>query len=401
IEGVRENLGTFLHLWGRGEHEFQNRRGWMPIPSENEMSWEQIRDTILSGAAQNEDSTTYVEPVEEWKTQPANRAAKSGHTDVEGDNLIDEIATIIRRYVFLKEPSIALLLAVWIVATYVYEEFDYIGYLLLYSPEPRSGKSTLLKVLNYLVAKSTGIDASPTQANIYRNANGCTQLFDEADAVQNMEALRSVLNVGFEKGSVVTRSDQRKSGGYTPKQYNVFAPRALAGVGTHILDRTTLDRTFAIAMVRQKKSEKRERLRRREVADEVKRLKSSIEKWVAANRAKLVARYRREFKYLDTFNDRTIDISEPLATVLEVAYEGSCKLEAKRGELLDAIRITRSEQKSDSSDHVVLRHLLSLTESTDPLVGNAKELVAMCGNLAQVPDEYALGRMLKRYGFKP
>src|SRR5581483_7834638 len=284
---------------------------------------------------------------------------------------------------------------------YVYEEFDYIGYLLLYSPEPRSGKSTLLKVLNYLVAKSTGIDASPTQANIYRNANGCTQLFDEADAVQNMEALRSVLNVGFEKGSVVTRSDQRKSGGYTPKQYNVFAPRALAGVGTHILDRTTLDRTFAIAMVRQKKSEKRERLRRREVADEVKRLKSSIEKWVAANRAKLVARYRREFKYLDTFNDRTIDISEPLATVLEVAYEGSCKLEAKRGELLDAIRITRSEQKSDSSDHVVLRHLLSLTESTDPLVGNAKELVAMCGNLAQVPDEYALGRMLKRYGFKP
>src|SRR5215472_6820988 len=215
----------------------------MATTPDNEMERQQIRDLIVSGTAQAENSAVYdLGPVDGAEPKPGERSPQleSGEESVE--NVIDNVAAFIRKYVFLKDPSVYVLLSVWIVATYVYEEFDFTGYLLLHSPEPRSGKSTLLEVLNYLVAKSAGIEASPTQANIYRNANGYTQLFDEVDAVQNMEALRSVLNVGFKKGSVVTRSEQGKEGGYTPKQYKVFAPRALAGVGTHILDRTTRDR---------------------------------------------------------------------------------------------------------------------------------------------------------------
>lgn len=320
---------------------------------------------------------------------------------VSKDSIIDAVSAFVRRFVFLKDESLYLLVAVWIVASYLVQEFDYAGYLFAYSPEPQSGKTTLLDVLDLLVANSSGIQIAPTPATMFRTADGKTQLLDEIDTWMNHEELRSVLNAGFQKGAKVSRVERNADTGFKAHEYSVYGPKALAGIGLNKLTRATRDRTFALSMVRQTKAEKRTRLRRRLVAPEANALKKRLEEWARKNRDSVVRIYHdANFPYLNQFGDRTMDIADPLAAVVEVAFEEDSRPAAQE-KLAEAIRTTRNEQQSPTSDHRILRHLFELTETEDPLVGNATELAKMCGNLAEPPNEFALGHLLHNYGFKP
>ena len=187
---------------------------------------------------------------------------------------------------------------------------------------------------------------APTPATLFRTAQDHTQLLDEVDSWTNDADLKDILNAGYEKGGVVTRCD-RTARGFKPTEFPVFAPRALAGIGLNKLHQTTLDRTFAIAMVRQMKGEKRERLRPCKVRSTASQLKKEIQKWVKANKEQVVAVYERgDFQYLERFSDRTVDIAEPLAAIVEVTYSGHAELELTRALLVGAIATTRKEQQS-------------------------------------------------------
>jgi hypothetical protein len=316
--------------------------------------------------------------------------------------IIDNLADFLERFVFLQNPKYYKLIAAWILATYLHTKFEFSGYLFVYSPERQSGKSTLLDVLNLLVYQSTGVQISPTEAVMFRTAEGHTHLLDEVDSWRNKDELKDVLNAGFKKGGIVIRCDKGKGGAFTPKKYSVFAPRALAGIGLSILHGTTLDRTFAVPMVRQKKDEKKERSRERVIGAQAKALKQEIESWVKEHEKAVAEKYdSADFPYLELFGDRTIDIAEPLAAIVEVAYKGHPDAVQALKHLIDAIASTRKEQQSASNDHPLLKHLLYLAETADPLVGNATELAGDCANMETPPDTYAVSRVLRLYGFKP
>lgn len=166
--------------------------------------------------------------------------------------IIDTVADFLRRFVFLQDETYYRLIAAWIVATYLHKKFEYLGYLFVYSPERRSGKTTLLEILNLLVYEPTGLQVSPTEAVMFRTAEGHTHLLDEVDAWKNKDDLKDVLNTGYKKGGIVIRCNKSKAD-FKPTKYPVFAPRAMAGIGLSILHSTTLDRTFAVPMVRRKK----------------------------------------------------------------------------------------------------------------------------------------------------
>src|SRR5262249_5022599 len=154
--------------------------------------------------------------------------------------------------------------------------------------------------------------------------------------------LRSVLNSGFKQGGLVRRAEKSKDAGYKSTTFPVYGPKALAGIGIKSLDRVTLDRTFAISMVRKKKTEQRERLRRRLIEKDAALLAKKINGWAEANREAVGVAYdRASFPYLRQFNDRTIDISESLAAILEIAYKGNKELDKIRAMLVEAIRTTR------------------------------------------------------------
>jgi Protein of unknown function (DUF3631) len=298
------------------------------------------------------------------------------------ENIVDSIIAFLRRFVFLKDEELYLLVAVWIIATYMYPTFDYAGYLFAYSPEHQSG-------------------ISPTPAILFRTADGKTQLLDEIDTWMNHDELRSFLNAGFQKGAKVSRMDKGPKSGLKAQEFQVYGPKALAGIGFNKLSQATRDRMFALPMVRQKKGEKRERFKLRLVQSDAYALQTKIGDWVGQKR-ELVSRIYNEakFPYLEQFGDRTMDIADPLAAIVEAAFEGDSR-GAAQAKLVEAIRITRNEQQSATSDHRILRHLLELTETADPLVANPSELAKMCGNLAEPPNKGSLGHMLRNYGFEP
>jgi uncharacterized protein DUF3631 len=317
-------------------------------------------------------------------------------------SLVDRIAKFIERFVFIKDKQIYRLLALWVIQTHCYKDFEYTGYLFAHSPEASSGKSRLLEVLDLLVANSSGLLHSPTEAILFRTADESTQLLDEVDTWTNRDFLRGILNAGFHRGGVVRRMDEPNGGGWKPVTFNVYGPRAMAGIGLGILHGTTKDRTFIIPMVRQTQAERREKFRSRKVKPEADQLRAEIEQWVKQNCervAKLYDNAEASFPYLSHLRDRTLDIMEPIAAILEIVYAKMPELEARRMELLEAVSVTRKDGEESLAHHRILRELARLAASEDPLVGNASELAAKC-KLDPQPTEYEVAGTLRGYGLE-
>lgn len=317
-------------------------------------------------------------------------------------NLVDRTARFIERFVFIKDKHIYRLLALWVIQTHCYKEFEYTGYLFAHSPEPESGKSRLLEILDLLVAGSSGLLYKPTDAILFRTADGKTQLLDEVDTWTNGDALRGILNAGFHRGGVVQRNEPQRNGKYKTVEFPVYGPRAMAGIGVGILHGTTRDRTFVIPMVKQTRAERREKFRLRKVKPEADKLRGEIVSWVKQNShsiAKLYDRSEDTLGYLSHLRDRSIDIVEPLAAILEVAYAETSELGTRRMELLEAVSLTRRDGGEFVVDHRILSELERLAVVEDPLVGSASELSQKC-DFNPKPTEYEMGVTLRRYGFE-
>jgi hypothetical protein len=91
----------------------------------------------------------------------------------------------------------------------------------------------------------------PTEAQLFRGAatTGGARLFDEIEGLggdkERADALIAVLNVGFERGGVVTRLEKRGER-FEEQRYEVYAPRALAGIAA--LKDVLADRALPVFM---------------------------------------------------------------------------------------------------------------------------------------------------------
>jgi Protein of unknown function (DUF3631) len=306
---------------------------------------------------------------------------------------LSHIVEALKQYIWLSNPEDYVLLAAWVVGTHLHKSFDYFGYLLIDSPIRECGKSTLMKILDKLVWKSSGLLHSPTEATMFR-MNTCTQLLDEGDGWQNVVVLRNILNAGFQKGAIVARCGDAKSN-YVPIRYPVYIPRAIAGIGlTAQFPETIIGRSFHLAMARQKREERRKKFRLAEAQPEFDKLRASIETWVKENHAAVEKAYRDGCPLLDGSNlsDRTRDVGEPLFAVLAVLSPDD------RLMLLKAVEHTRNEDDATTDSLVILRAMHDLGD--DPVVGNAGELAMRLelGVLESGPER--VSRALRSFGFR-
>jgi hypothetical protein len=185
---------------------------------------------------------------------------------------LSAIEGFLRRFVVLARPEAYVAVVLWIAHTYAIEAADATGYLAVSSPEKQSGKTRLLECLRHLAHGATGITITPTAATIYRSLEatpGATLLLDELDAVfrdhtDRYEEVRAVINAGHRRGATVPRSVPGPKNTWSVKQFPVFGPKALAGIGK--LPDTIADRSIPIRMVKRKRSEPVERFRERDVA---------------------------------------------------------------------------------------------------------------------------------------
>ena len=81
-------------------------------------------------------------------------------------NILKGIIKILQQYVHFDDSRIYLLLALWVIASYLYSVFSYCGYLFLHSKLMRSGKTRVLEVLTHLVFNATPPLNAPTPPSI-------------------------------------------------------------------------------------------------------------------------------------------------------------------------------------------------------------------------------------------
>jgi putative DNA primase/helicase len=231
--------------------------------------------------------------------------------DVDGAILLDEIAATFRRFLSVPEGA-ADALALWVVHTYAFECSFISPRLIIRSPEKRCGKSTLLRILEFLCKKSLSV-ANISAPALFRvvEVQRPTLLLDEFDSFGTTnEQIRNVINSGYAQDGSVVRCDGDE---HETVQFSTWAPVALASIG-RIAD-TLEDRGIIVRMQRKTEEERLERLRgdRPHQFDELRRRAA---RWVRDVDSDLRTVDRDPPKFL---NDRAADNWRPLLTIAEVA----------------------------------------------------------------------------------
>jgi putative DNA primase/helicase len=182
-----------------------------------------------------------------WQVEPASEP-------VDAERLLTQVLGCIRSHVVMPEES-ARVVALWIAMTWVHDVAAiHSPILLVTSPEPNSGKSTLLGVLSFLVRRSltsVGIGAAPLYRAIEKWQP--TIIVDEGDtAFVDNEDLRGAVNSGWTRGQGVIRCDAET---HEPRLFSTFCPKAVGMIGRR-LPAATLSRAIVIEMARKKSSER-------------------------------------------------------------------------------------------------------------------------------------------------
>ncbi len=194
-------------------------------------------------------------------------------TDVtlsEGGVLLNDIRGFVRRYVVLPDEHCEVAVTLWIAHTWLIDRLDSTPRLAFMSPEPGSGKSRALEVLEMLCPRpmlAVNVSAAVLFRSVSDPATRPTVLFDEIDTIfggrnaANHEDLRAVLNSGYRRGAKVPRVADPTTN--TLHDFHTFAAVALAGLNT--LPDTVASRAIPVNMRKRLRTDTVEPFRRRNV----------------------------------------------------------------------------------------------------------------------------------------
>jgi hypothetical protein len=178
-------------------------------------------------------------------SQSRTATPPSGPTDGPQINVLDLALRLLELHVALSDDE-RMAVALWILHTHVFDRFTITPRLALLSPVRGCGKTTLLALLDLLVANVFRTD-NVTPAVLYHRLDyrPYTFLIDEGDnlGLLNNNVLRSVFNSGHRRGGYVDRFVSGR-----PRRYPTFAPLAVAAIGTMPLP--LLHRSIIIEMQR-------------------------------------------------------------------------------------------------------------------------------------------------------
>jgi putative DNA primase/helicase len=264
---------------------------------------------------------------------------------VEGSALLDALRHQFTRYLVL--PAHAdIALALWVVLTWVFECFDITPYLSITSPTKRCGKTVLMTLLYWLSCRGKKAD-SMSKAAIYRSVHSdkTSLILDEVGWVLDPKDERQgILCGGFERNGYVEVCEGEGTA-ITPRLFSTYCPKAFGLIGK--LTATLSDRSICIPMRRKLRTEKVERMRRKDNEENAK-LRQQCLRWANDN-ADALAKARPVV--FDELNDRALDFWEPLLTIAAVV--GGDWLETARKTAL----ALSGDGEDDAANMVLLRDL--------------------------------------------
>lgn len=232
--------------------------------------------------------------------------------------LLGEVEEHLGRYVAFPSEHERVAAALWAAHAHDVDAFDSSPRLAALSPEPGSGKTRLLEVLETLVPAPMHVLSASTAA-IFRTiaTERPTLLLDEVDAIfgrrgtaDDNEDLRALLNAGHRNGATIPRC---VGPAHEVKLFPVYAAVALAGLGD--LPDTLMSRSVVIRMRRRAPHERVRPFRARIDVPPGHLLRSRLAAW-----ARDLAEQLREFPEMpDGIDDRPADVWEPLLAAADAA----------------------------------------------------------------------------------
>jgi putative DNA primase/helicase len=247
---------------------------------------------------------------------------------VDGGALLDDLGDTFAGYIKLPAGG-AQTLALWVLFAHTHEAYPISPILALVSPERRCAKSSVLRLLSYLVPRPL-MTANFTPASLFRaiEKHRPTLLADELETFLNANddgELRGILNSGHLRDSaVVVRCE---GDAHEVRTYSTWAPKACALIGK--LPATLEDRAVVLRMRRRRADEAVLPMRADRLGDELRPLAQRAARWAADNLDSL-----RLYDPLMPagFRDRLADNWRPLFAVADVAgggWDSSARLAAQ------------------------------------------------------------------------
>lgn len=258
---------------------------------------------------------------------------------VTGGKILDKIIAFVRQYVALPGEQFLLVIALWVMHTWIAPAMYTTPRLVFSSPEKRSGKTRAQEVCALLCPNATNtINVSP--AYLFRKLQPeegetlPTIFIDEADALftgrpsENTETVRAILNAGYKRGNVVGRAECQPKGGVITHDYPVFAPVCLAGIGQ--LPDTIEDRAIIIHMKRRKPGTVLKPFRDRFATAEAEPIRQQLDAWATDQLEILQTWTNEDYPSMpDSIQDRDADVWEPLFITASLISK-QCRAELAR-----------------------------------------------------------------------
>lgn len=234
--------------------------------------------------------------------------------------LLEQVVDTLDRYVILPGEHERDVLALFAAHTWAIPGAHATPYMLVVSPEKRSGKSRLLQVLELVVARPWGVIGASEAAMFRKIAKDKpTLLLDEIDAIfgsnsERTEPLRAILNAGNRPGATVARCVGENK---EVEDFPIFCAKVLAGIDSgHRIPDTIRDRAVTISMQRKTGAEPVERFRYRDANAEAQPIRDGFERWAVGALDLLLAANPDLPHELD---DRAAEAWEPLLAIADMA----------------------------------------------------------------------------------
>lgn len=231
---------------------------------------------------------------------------------------LDSIQRIFDSYVVFPSPEARDAVVLWAAHTWVYREFETTPRLSIRSTEYGSGKSLVLEILSE-VSLNGVMAINLTPGVMWRTLDGgnVTILYDEVDTIFGKrgsstayQERRAIINAGHRSNGKVPRC----VGSEDVKNFSVFAPMALAGVGR--LPDSIATRSVEVVMRKRRAGDPEVRPFRMKFArDALERARRLCEGW--ADKAAFELRLSMP-ELPEGIEDRKADVWEPLIAVADL-----------------------------------------------------------------------------------
>ncbi|WP_387984764.1 DUF3631 domain-containing protein [Streptomyces goshikiensis] len=260
-------------------------------------------------------------PEEGRMTADTQTLPASTPTATDGSRLLDEVEAFHRRFNVFPTEAAYVAVALWDAHAHLLDCFDSTPRLAFLSPEPGSGKSRALEIVETLVPQPL-VAANASAPVLFRAVSTLetrpTILFDEVDTIfgpkaGDNEPLRGFLNAGHHRGAGMWRCVGDGTN-QTVQEFPSFCVVAMAGLGS--LPDTILTRSVIIRMRRRARNERVQPFRRRLHAPEGHALRDRLAAWADSVRH-LVDGVFPDMP--DEVTDRPADVWEPLIAVADAA----------------------------------------------------------------------------------